>query len=123
MPSNVWVMNVGELDKELRGQLKDADGAVALNAFVSVNVRVMRTRSGTALVDSACVPDANQATEVGETGKGWLTFTTEATAAALAVRSAGYFANFKAMDGATPRYFPLNKRLEQTYFKFVVQPV
>lgn len=123
MSTTVWVMNFGELSKELRGQLRDASGAVDLDDFASVNVRVMRTRGGTALVDVACVPDADQTVETGDTGKGWLTFTTEATAALLAVNSTGYFANFKAMDGATPRYFPLNRRLEQTYLKFVVQPI
>jgi hypothetical protein len=121
----IWTMYRGQLGKVLRGQLKANNVAVDLSQFDSVSVQVARTL-GTLVVDKPAVIDVDQSVEVlangrSVSGKGWLTFTTEATAAALAKNELGYYLSFKGMDGATPAFFPLNRRAERTYGKLVVQ--
>lgn len=132
MSSLVWTMFEGQTGKELRAQLREGvpgttdSVAVNLSLFTSVKVLVKKTATGTLLVNATPTLDADQTTEVLNaqgvpiSGKGFLTFTTEATAAALAVRTSGYLVQFKCMDGLVPHYFPLNRRLEQTFGRLVV---
>ena len=126
MSQLVWVMTEGQTGKVLRGQLRDASGAVDLDAFDSVKFQVARTESSGLLVNHNITPDADQTTETfsgGESvsGKGWFSFTTEATAAALPKRTGGYLVNFKALSGSNQYYFPQSRDARNTFGKLVVQ--
>lgn len=119
--ASYWVIYRGQVGLVLRGQLEDADGPVDLSQFDSVSVTFAHNTVDTPVViDAACVIDVNQSTEVGETGKGWLSYTTNSTSGNLAVNNTGYVGSFKCMDGSTPHYFPKQKDGSRTYFRFIV---
>lgn len=126
MAENVWTWMEGQTGKLMRGQLLDDTGAVDLDQFDGINVQVSPKVGQTLLLDAECTPDADQTEEVLEngisvSGKGWLTYTTDATSAAIPSREASYLLSFKAMDGVDPSYFPMNRRRERTYGRLVVQ--
>lgn len=119
--ADYWVIYQGQVGLVLRAQLEDADGPVDLSQFSSVTVTLAASASATPVVtNAACVIDVNQSTEVGETGKGWLSYTTNSTSGNLAVNNTGYVGSFKCMDGSTPHYFPKQKDGSRTYFRFIV---
>lgn len=123
----IWVMAEGQEGKVLRGQLRDADGAVDLDGFdAAPKAQVALSKGSALLVDLAVTPDADQTTEVFEgsnsvAGKGWFELVTETTMAELATRSAGYLLSFKALNAGDPVYFPLSRFEKRTYGKLIVQ--
>ena len=80
-----WVWFEGQEGVTRRGRLSDASGRVDLDGYSSVKVQVSAKPSSALLLDDAVVPD-DQSTDngaAGTTGKGWFTYTLDATAAAI----------------------------------------
>jgi hypothetical protein len=130
--SDTWVWSFGELGKTMRGQLRDGAGAVDLSQYSGVAWTAKRSETGTAFtgLPLAVTPDVNQSTEVlnaqghSVSGKGWFTFVTNSTSAAVPVSTgAGHLLSFVGTDGAGPHYYPITVRSEQGYARLVVQAV
>ena len=113
MASNVWTITQGETGAVRTGTLSDADGPVDLSRFDSVSVIAARSASATPVINELVTIDPDQVTN-----KGQFSFTFSALNAAIAPRR--YLLSFKCMDGASPVYFPLNRRLEQSYGSLIV---
>lgn len=115
MSTLVWTIFKGETNAVRTGTLSDADGAVDLSLFDSVNVIAAKTSTSTPVIDEEVTIAPNQVTNKGE-----FSFTFSEANAAIAVRTQGYLLSFKCMDGLISHYFPLNRRLEQTFGRLVV---
>lgn len=113
MATNVWTITQGETGAVRTGTLSDADGPVDLSQYDSVNVIVARSATATPVINAAVTIDPDQVTNKGD-----FSYTFTAPDAAIAPRT--YLLSFKAMDGANPVYYPLNRRSDQTYGKLVV---
>jgi hypothetical protein len=122
-----WVWGFGELGKAMRAKLTDAAGAINLSAFSSVKVQVAASKRAALLLNEDCVPDVNQTTEVAGTngsvgtGKGCLTFTTNAASALIAAKDAAYLVSFECTDANVPHDFPLRKDSTRTHANLYVR--
>jgi len=116
MATHIWTIMQGQTGAVRTGTLSDADGAVDLSQFDSVSVIASKTASSTPVIDELVTIDPDQVAN-----KGNFSFTFSEANAAIPVRTIGYLLAFKCMDGATPTYFPLNRRSERTYGRLVVQ--
>lgn len=121
MANNTWVWYEGQEGVDRRGMVSDVNGRVNLDAFDSVNLLVAKTAAADPVIDmAACTPDTDQASEASTTvGRGWFTYTTDATAAAIP--PGAYLMNIVCVDGTTEYIFPLNQNPKATYSKLVVQ--
>lgn len=115
-----WVWMQGQQGATRRAKLSDASGAVDLGQFDTVKVNISLQPRTALLVDVACVADADQSDVSSDTdGKGWLTFTLDATASGL--QPGTYYLSFKCMASSVPTYFPLSVDRERTYGKVIVR--
>jgi hypothetical protein len=125
--TDAWVWSEAELGKAMRAKLTDGGGALDLNAFSSVKVQVAASKRAALLINENCVPDVDQTTEVAGangsvgTGKGCLTFTTNAASALIAAKDAAYLVSFECTDATGPHYFPLRKDSTRTYANLYVR--
>jgi hypothetical protein len=106
-----WVIFEGQLGRELRGCFLQADNVrVNLGQFDEVRVHIAVKPSSALLVDVAMTPDADQTDVSTETaGKGWATYTVEATGAAIPAKDTEYLVSLVGITDDVPEYFPTRR--------------
>lgn len=112
--STVWTIFQGEAGTRT-GRLSDASGYVDLSQFDSVSVVVAKTAGTTPVIDEFVTIDPDQITNPG-----LFSFTFDSTVTNIPIRTQGYLLSFRCIDGLNTIYFPLDRRSERTYGKFVV---
>lgn len=112
-----WVIFRGQTGAVRYGRAKDGDGYVDLSQYDSVSFVAHSSLTSNPVINDAITVIGDQS---DPNVKGKFSYTFDNTTANVPSRKYD-FCSIKCMNGTDPTYFPLDRRLERTYFKLIVQ--